>query len=1057
MRSSKKWKPGTAGYRRERGAVTVFLIIILVPCIALSSICVDLSRVQLSKSVAESAGDLALNTLMTNYDGDLKEWYGMIGSCQEINTYYSNASGYFTRALTSKGMADDEFLLLSDVVSSVTGKDSIYDLLQVNVVDDVKIDAVSGADLANPTLIKDQIVEFMKFRGPIELTKTIISRLPSADELKAFKESDDNEPLIEQKEDFYEAEGELTMAAYESYKAIMKYKNAADSLGLTKQKLAEYVNTINGTRDAYQIIHNIAVSNLINTGDLKEAYKRVTIDKYEYTYSMRNVCSKREKDEETEETTYYINSSKMDRLVSAAVSDIEDFEKAISEYESRVNNIPDYDNNDVNDIQWWVRMHEAVYGGKNYHNKVATAAKNMMKSYGKLKAAQECEDDPDSEPSRGECEDAIRYIDSLHRTYLTSRGSGNSTYIQKVSALETISKNNLGNVNAAQLKVTVNGTTATVQNAIAGIGSELTAIYSNLETLRDLLDVAIDGDRKTDVPSLDKLEDLADNYSKELEDYEGMAAESTTDMGKTERKAIEIDKQENRISDEINKDGVQELKTRLTNIRSQIEDILDAIDSVKYGGSKVKDITTFDAFKTEAQKKVKKDSISLYDSEIRSYANSTFDQLFKSEGITLRPDSNHSYDPQLDVNTPGLLAYFIKTFGEVKDETVQEKKKDQDEAKDKGKQAAQDAKDKGRYHGGGESITPSNSSSGSVGMLSGALGSVVELVEILTDISKITKIRDDLYVTSYIMEMFSYATFEEEGIYALVENKTELTLPQSGHTPEAYESIRNNQWKDTNVEFSNNKSLTNKMIDRNNNKAYGAEVEFILKGGQDNGQNVKDVYGDIYAIRYPLNLVSAFQHFWSGSNNTARAISTVAGAIQGVTLGVVPAPLTKVILIPILAIFETCKDMDRLEAGFPVELYKLEDTDWWIGVPDADTLRQMQSISDFLDCIMGNKDNPDKGMFYSDYLTIFTYLGLKSANKEQIYKRVADVIENNMAKATGGAYKMSNVKMYFTLSATLRVSPMMVALPYYFDEYDNLMMTTTDWCTFKIDLVRGYS
>ena len=73
--------------RNNRGAVSIFLILVLVPCIAISCIFVDVSRVELSKSSAEASADLALNTLLTNYDADLSEYYGLIGSCQNIEDF----------------------------------------------------------------------------------------------------------------------------------------------------------------------------------------------------------------------------------------------------------------------------------------------------------------------------------------------------------------------------------------------------------------------------------------------------------------------------------------------------------------------------------------------------------------------------------------------------------------------------------------------------------------------------------------------------------------------------------------------------------------------------------------------------------------------------------------------------------------------------------------------------------------------------------------------------------------------------------------------------------
>ena len=62
--------------RREHGAVTVFLTLILVPCIIFTCAFGDVSRVELSRSQAEAAGDLALYSLLAHYDEELKVWSG---------------------------------------------------------------------------------------------------------------------------------------------------------------------------------------------------------------------------------------------------------------------------------------------------------------------------------------------------------------------------------------------------------------------------------------------------------------------------------------------------------------------------------------------------------------------------------------------------------------------------------------------------------------------------------------------------------------------------------------------------------------------------------------------------------------------------------------------------------------------------------------------------------------------------------------------------------------------------------------------------------------------
>lgn len=1088
MRSSKN-KSGKRRYKRERGAISIFLIIILVPCIALSSICVDLSRVQLSKAAAVSSADLALNTLLTNYDGDLNDWYGMIGSCQEISQYYDTAAGYFDRAMTSKGLSDNEVLLLSDVASTAFGgNQKIHDVLQVTAVEPAKIEAVTGADLSNATLIKDQIVEFMKYRAPIELTTGIIESLKRDESVEGTLQADENKPLVDEKEDFYEAEGELLTAAYNSYKAIKKYVDKVDQIQLTNDKLQEYSGKINGQRSAYEAIHNIAVSNLLNTEKLTYTYSRKTTNINNYTsYRMKNmshVYSSVEEDEETGDKIYYITESKLSKLVKKAEDHIEKFDKAKAAYENSVKSVMSTPpGGDVNEIQWWVRMHNAVYvTNGNLHSNLSSAADAMMEHIRNLNAALECEPDPDKPPTDqtySDCNSAISSIRSRYSKYLTGSASESDPYVKAANTLARVSAANIKNVKSNLVTVTVNGSSVTVDNAIKNAGNSLSDIYAELVSVRDLLNTAIDGDGK-DVPSLSTLEDLAEKYDTERKQYEDAANSSTTKMGDAERKEIETQKAENKISDGINKAGVTELKTRLTNIRSQINTVISAIESVKYGNKMVKDIKDFSAFRTEALRQVKKDQISLYNSSIRSYAASTFKNLYKPSGtaITLKNTTGNSHNPLLNLpdkdtnatSTPKLLIYFAEHFEEVDDQKIEEKKSDQEDAKKQQKEAENGAKEKGRYHGGGTGITASYSSAGEVSFLEGAIESLVEVVEILGDLSKITNIRDDLFVTSYIMEMFSYATFEEEGLYSLIENKTALTLPgltEGRHTPKEYDDVMGNAqtpktWLSEEVTDSFNKTLTNKMINKANNKAYGAEVEYILKGKSDNNENVKKVYQDIYALRYALNLVSCFQHFWGNSNTTGVAINSVAGAIATATAGIIPIPVTKVIIIPILTVFETSKDLDRLEAGFPVELYKMKDTDWWVRIPDAKDAASLESkdsgIGDVLNTVLKAKPtNADKGIFYSDYLTLFTYLGLKGSYKQQMYLRVAEVIESNMAKVTGGSFKMSNVKMYFSLKATLRVKPMMVALPYYFDEYDNLMMTTTDWCTYKVSVVRGYS
>ena len=76
-------------WRKTKGAVSIFLVIILVPVMTFSSLFVDASKVKLARGVASSAGDLALNTALTDYDTMLKDMYGLFATAQDTDELFS--------------------------------------------------------------------------------------------------------------------------------------------------------------------------------------------------------------------------------------------------------------------------------------------------------------------------------------------------------------------------------------------------------------------------------------------------------------------------------------------------------------------------------------------------------------------------------------------------------------------------------------------------------------------------------------------------------------------------------------------------------------------------------------------------------------------------------------------------------------------------------------------------------------------------------------------------------------------------------------------------------
>lgn len=1114
-------------FRKNHGAISVFLVMILVPCMLIASIFVDISRVQLARAVAESSADLALSTLMSNYDYDLSEYYGLMGSCQNISEYYSLVTEYYDTALHSQDVSDEEIqLLYQRVMNDIGGRfsdENISDILRVqNLTDGAVISPLEGADMYNATILQEQIVEFMKYRGPIVIVQEIIEKIKSDPGVEDLQDSDQNKTIVDDKTDFYEAEGELLKTAFDVYWLTRDYTDKVGDNGenMSAGKLQEYAQNLEGYRTAYGEIHQYLVGNLINTGHLTAAYNRVTIalDTYtdDYDETSPEIYSRVETPTPppaptpapgataapsstpapSPEPVYYIDGEKVTALMEELTTAKDNFVTAknnfISAGSGLMETLPGAGDSDAHVIQWWVRMDAAVNSptGTNYTTELKNKADALVKAYAKVQAIEDCEPG-NNMPSNWENDRTklLNDVKSLHGQYLVADiTNGSDKYLSAVKQLEQVSAANLGKLQAANLYVTVDGQSRSVADAVPYIQRQLYEMQKTVRLYEGLLDKLLNAPSGGSSP-MDSLYALAGNYDDKLNIWTNSANTTGTDMAEEHREEIEELKSLHEAEGEsartqpsvnsgsmqisIDREAVQKMKTRLSNIRSQYRAIDNAIEGMKYGNMLLRQILHVESMKNCATAMVQADSIGLTNQEVRGYAESTFSQLFvPNEGTiaALHDINDNAYNPLMSpvtkqIETPDLYLYMHSKFKDTSREKVAEKEKEQEDAKKQAEEKKKE-KDRDRYHGGGADITPTDVSKGDgFDFADSVLTGLITLVSNLFS-GDVDNLRDNLYATTYIMEMFSYATFENEGYYSLLSDEERENLylrePSSTYYKDKYNDRKGSAeiektWLSANVKDSYNKTLTNRLINKENNAAYLAEVEYILYG-KSNVESVKEAYGDIFVLRYALNLVSAFASFWKfnpGDNNyTDDVIEGIAQGIMALTAGVIPAALTKVILLPILTIFETCNDLDRLEAGFPVELYKQAD-DWWYSFTIDN---KPDSVGDFMSSLTGNRPNPDKGLQYSDYLTLFVYLGLQREDEasEKMYLRMADVIQANMRKATGeSGYTLTNTQVYFRLKAKLRVDPLMLTLPYYTDYVDDPSMKD-DWCTFEVETIRGY-
>ncbi len=1099
MRKDSKSKTSHVGKLRAKGAVSVFLVMILVPCLLVSSIFVDTGRVLLAKNTTRSAADLALDSLLTNYDYDLKEWYGLAASCQTINQFYEVSADYFLRTMQSKGLSDEEIYLVSDYYANATNDDTIFDLLNAKCLTkkDELIKKVKDANLTNPSMMKREIVEFMKYRAPIEITKDLIERLKSP--VTGFgdaKEAEKNEQLVDDKSEYYEAEGELLEAAFKSYKAVKAYWD----MGLTNNKLKEYADKINKYKESYRAINEKTIANVIYTYDTITNRPRFYLTNYGYgsggdKFNEKDPQIYSTKTGDGDEAVYTINSSKLDSLCEDVRNKIVAFNEQRNYIETKApSEATSYPSGDMNPIRWWVKVRDAI---GSFVNPAKQAANDLMIAYSKLSAAiwaidegkLKLADDINSVTWKSIPGQRKREVEDIYNDSLGD-GAAGTNYARILNNLERVSSDYYRSIYPENQFVSVDGRNMSLSAAIPYIASEVNNVRNTLNDAITKLNTAIDGkgSGNSRTPSMDNLKELAKKYATSYSTYKDSARSTDTNMGKEERE-IEIPKMEAESdTDKINEAAVTQLKTRLVNIRTQLKNVYNAIDQVQFKGQKIREINSFDVMKGKVQSGVTKNDIPLNNNDITIFADNQFNSKWKPASgnpISLSNMDNVNYNLEINpdtkqVNTPELFIYMREKFKNYKDKDIEDKKNEKKNAKEKGEKMSDDAKNKGRYHykTNTKSIVKEYSNPSVVAGLGNAISVFIKLFSVLIDDSAgLDQIRDDIYVTSYIMNMFGYATYQDEGMFQLLlkqeggEDKCkELTVPLIGGScvPSAYQTEdMKKKWNSEEPTDVHNKTLTNKVNNTTNNAAYCAEVEYILYGknngdGNANEENIKSAYTKIFALRYPLNLVSGFQHFWSKSTTTGKLFSAIGYAIQGATSGIIPEALVKVILITVFAAAETAGDLNRLEAGFPVEIYKSSDSDWRLALP-SDSDKTGTSFSDATNLLKGdlkaaNKDGELKGIYYSDYLTVFVYAGLTDSSvAEQMYKRIGEVMQMNMKQHEGipSNYSMKKAQVYFELNADVRVKPLMITLP-HFAEYKNNLSKNTDWCTYHIRTVRGY-
>ncbi len=1104
-------------FYKNNGAVTIFLILILVPVLALSGIFVEISRVELAKPLITSSADLALNTALTNYDSKLKDYYGLMGSAQKTSDTLDVAQEYFKNCINSQ-IVDEDYLdqcweKVSTIVNNgaeLIGRDSIITTeaetisnLLLLEIPELTVKGVDNANLANPVFLKSQIVEFMKYRAPVEIVTGLFEELKGqADYLKNLKK---DEELQKKEQATYEAENELLQRLYDIYTEVNKYND----LGITADYLSGIAITMNSLEDQYRTFHNHAVKRYINTTSETDFYKNSGA-----YFELKDVESASVTSWTKADIEKYLYRGGRGWDKDGILTRIKEFETAYTNLDDGLAGIYNLLNvkgaDEVDRLQFCFQM----YGKSEVRNLVSnygTARNNLYAKSAIISLMYDAANkDPDGLKAELEAETVtIDDEDIAAKFDITNKYELNEyellekvyKYYQNFKT-ENIEFNDNEQKRAAYImgiwaNVAFDGT---LREELHGIfsgsskddGTALDEIYNTLAGYVDKINDAktyikniqtlISGkkDEKEDVPSL---YELAQKYATDLNDWQASANYESTEGSYCVVSKARAD--EKKTQQMISKAQIKQFQDRINEIDSFLSGVRKNItEETKYGETKVceiKDLSGQSGLTTAAGEIVRSDQIEgkITGKELDDLANSTF-SFTKGTTSLVPAENNH---PDLEESKTDLYQYMQDHFKDAattkNDAKGKEKYNQYKNASEKNGSMGDDKTGETDAISEITGLTAADYPSGfenkadSVGLLDAILNLVTDLSKDATGTLK--NARDTLYVTEYCMNMFSYASYENEMKYnymkthdiqlnSLAGLSTKIssgdlinTLVNESTVKDTINQLAQNE--DTTV--TANKTLTNKPINDTNNYAYEREIEYILFG-KENAENIKSIKQQLFKVRYTMNLIPGYMLFWNDN-----IIKGIAAGVSSATSGIIPEPLVRVVMILALVGIESNNDVKLLLEGVPVKLLKTGN--------NATEAEWVYSVDNFFSGDMStygvtSGSNPEQNqkvdafrMQYSDYLTLLLYFQLSSSDDTKVnavYKRIGDVIQSNMAekvyKDSSDKFKLSNCITQFSLNYSAVVKPLVFNLGIYNGYGVEALLSDKKWRTIQGNMVRGY-
>ena len=219
-----------------RGAVTVFVSLLLLPAVLVTGTGVDLSRMYAARSTLQDANQLAANSALASYDALLQDLYGLYGVMQSDSQLADMMDRYirmtvFGEDWQNRGMGT--FAHFYGDRSSLT----------------VKVEAAKN--LENAEVLRRQIEEYAKFRAPVVIVQEVL------DKLDTFEKIQEDASVIKDKMDIDDKVEEIDKVYKKLYECINNVNQAEGLENNSVQSVNSFLSCVESTIDSlYEVRTN---------------------------------------------------------------------------------------------------------------------------------------------------------------------------------------------------------------------------------------------------------------------------------------------------------------------------------------------------------------------------------------------------------------------------------------------------------------------------------------------------------------------------------------------------------------------------------------------------------------------------------------------------------------------------------------------------------------------------------------------------------------------------------------------------------------------------------